>query len=66
MAAQKRSIPAVPRSAVGTDRAIFDSAIKENLEIVLGQRVDTISPLASTATNAQIITKINEIISRLQ
>lgn len=66
MPAQKRSIPAIPRSAVGTDRGPFDSALKENLEILLGQRVDTVSPLALTATNAQIIAKINEVIARLQ
>lgn len=62
----KRSIPAVPKSSIGTDRAQFDGAIKENLEVVLGQRVEPIQTLAPTATNAQIIAKLNEIINRLQ
>lgn len=62
----KRSIPAVPKSASDQGRLPFDMAIKETLELLTGQRGGAIEPLPATATTAQIITKINEIISRLQ
>ena len=61
----KRAIPTVPR---GTDQqlAFMLNALKENAEIVYGQRVAPLEQLSSTATTAEIITKINEIIARLQ
>ena len=62
----KRSIPSVPRSSTASDRYQFDIALKENLELITGQRNNSIEPLPSTATNADIIKKINELISMLQ
>lgn len=61
----KRAIPEVPKTP---DRARqgFDSAVKENLEMIAGQRGGKIELLASTATTAEIIAKINEVIERLQ
>lgn len=41
-------------------------AIKENLEELRGIRGDKIEQLASTATNAEIISKINEVITKIQ
>jgi len=41
-------------------------AIKENMEIMLGQRGGRIDLLPSTASTAEIIAKINEIIAKLQ
>ena len=41
-------------------------AIKETLEVLTGQRGGAIEPLPTSATTAQIISKINEIIARLQ
>jgi len=43
------------------------SAIKENIEVITGARAGSnqITSLDSTATTAQIISKINEIIGRL-
>lgn len=63
---RKRPIPQVPRSASEQGRVAFDSALKENLEVLMGQRGDVLKPLDADATTAQIITKINEIIDRLQ
>ena len=62
----KRAIPTVPMSAFEQGRVPFDSAIKENLERMTGLRGGLLALLAADATTAQIITKINEIIERLQ
>lgn len=40
-------------------------AVKDNLDVLTGAR-GRITPLASTATTAETIAKINEIITRLQ
>ena len=61
----KRTIPAVPRSA-DAEAQRFLAPIKENLEIITGQRGGQVQKLPSTATTAQIIEKLNEIIERLQ
>lgn len=61
---KKRAIPQVPK---GNDpRLGFDAAVKENLEILQGLRGGKLTPLSSTATTAEIVAKINEIIDRLQ
>lgn len=62
---KKRAIPSPPADAA-IDRRAFDSALKENLEILMGQRGGKVDTLPSTATTAQIIAKINELIGRLQ
>lgn len=62
----KRSIPPVPKSAAEHGRLPFDLALKEVVEQIAGRRGDQIEPLPATATTAQIIAKINEIITRLQ
>jgi hypothetical protein len=59
-----RAIPQVPPG--DTTRAKFDEAIKENLEVLTGQRSKRITPLADTASTAEIIAKVNELIARLQ
>lgn len=61
----KRAIPDVPRDSVG-ERRRFDEAVKEDLERIIGVRGGKIEVLPSTATTAQIVAKINEIIDRLQ
>lgn len=60
----KRAIPQVPKGQESRGR--FDEALKENLEIIMGQRGNKLKPLAETATNAEIIAKINELIALLQ
>lgn len=60
----KRVIPAAPAS--GQDRGPFDRAVKENLELIIGQRGGRIEPLASTATLADVVAKVNELIAQLQ
>ena len=62
----KRTIPSVPKSAADQGRIPFDLAIKETIEQITGQRGGVIERLPATATTAQIISKINEIIDRLQ
>jgi hypothetical protein len=42
-------------------------AIKENIELITGARpgISELTPLTPNATNAEIVSKINEIVSRL-
>lgn len=63
---KKRAIPKVPESALNFDLRLFLSSVKENIEIITGQRVTKIEPLSATATNDEIIAKVNQIIERLQ
>jgi hypothetical protein len=59
-----RAIPQVPP---GTPmQTEFNTAVKENIEVITGRRQGGILPLASTAGTAEIIAKINEIIARIQ
>lgn len=62
----KRSIANIPRSSVGSDRYQFDVALKENLELITGQRGTVIKELSVNASQADIIKKINELIAVLQ
>lgn len=64
--AHKRPIPPVPRSATEQGRVAFDSALKENMEVMMGQRGGVLKPLAADATLAEVIEKVNAIIARLQ
>ena len=61
---KKPSIPPAPTS--DTARSHFDRAVKERLEIIGGERAGRISPLNASATLADVITKINELIDRIQ
>lgn len=61
---KKPAIPQVPRP--DQPRTGFDQAVKENLEILTGRRQGQVKPLASTATTAEIIAKVNEIVERMQ
>lgn len=61
-----RTIPTVPRSALGSDRQPFDTAVKENLDLLLGRQGGTIQALPAGATLAEVVAKLNEIIARLQ
>lgn len=58
--------PAIP-AAKGVDPYLFLvlDALKTNVESVTGVRGGVLSPLPVSATNEQIIAKINEIIARL-
>jgi hypothetical protein len=42
-------------------------AMKENIELITGARpgISELTPLTTGATNAEIVVKINEIVSRL-
>lgn len=62
---KKPSIPDIPAGDPAT-RVVLQ-ALKENIEILEGRRGgDKIVTLASTATLAQVITKLNEVINHLQ
>lgn len=61
----KRIIPQVPKSGDHA-RMRFDEAVRENLQIMTGQRVDVLAVLPSSASLADVIAKINEIVNRLQ
>lgn len=60
----KRAIPQVP--AGDLQRVRFDEAVKEDLEYLMGQRGGKIKPLEPTATLADVIAKVNELVERLQ
>lgn len=60
---KKPALPDTPRP--GQDRFQFDSRVKETLEVLTGVRAGKVSQLESGATNAEIISKLNELISRL-
>ena len=59
--------PAIPSTLSIQDRSIaaIVGPMKENIEILTGVREGLIAPLPSDATTAQIISKINEVILRL-
>lgn len=61
----KRAIPNVPR---GTEPQLgfMLSALKENAEILYGQRGTPLPELPATATTAEIIDFINAIVRKLQ
>ena len=46
-------------------RKVLDP-VKENIELIKGRRGTKIGKLLTTATPAEVITKVNEIIDRLQ
>ena len=60
--------PAIPTVTSG-ERAVVSalSAIRENIELMNGIRpgIEPLSQLATTATTADMIVKINQIIARL-
>ena len=63
--ARKPGIPSVLLQDQGLNSVV--NALKENIEIITGSRIGVgeIRSLGANATNAQIISKINEIIARL-
>ena len=62
----KAAIPIV-RSGIKTVD-LFAQAVKQNLEQLAGQKQDSVklSPLASTATLAQVIVQMNAMLERMQ
>jgi hypothetical protein len=57
----KRAIP-----SANANQQDINRAVKENLEQIMGQRLDPLKPLPSSATLSDVIAKVNEIIARLQ
>lgn len=63
MSTRKPSIPGIHSLPPELARVI--GPLKENLEIITGTRGGEIDTLAKTATTAEIIEKINDIIVKL-
>jgi hypothetical protein len=62
---KKPAIPSTPKP--DENRARFDQALRENIEIMTGRRAEPIEPLdPATATAEDCAHKINEILARLQ
>lgn len=61
-----KPVPPLPRSSVGTDRRPFDEAVKENLEVIAGQRGTKLVALKPAATLDDVVAKLNEVIVLLQ
>ena len=59
---KKRAIP----SPTDTNRRMFDEAVKENLEVIMGVRGGRMKPLPATASFEDVIAKVNEILEKLQ
>lgn len=59
--------PSIPSVMGVTDQkvAALLRPIKENIEILTGQRGDSLTKLDDSATLSQVITKLNEVIDRL-
>ena len=57
----KRAIP-----SPNANQQDINRAVKENLEQIMGQRLPEIKQLSTSATQAEIIAKLNEVIARLQ
>lgn len=61
-----KPVPPLPRSSVGTDRRPFDEVVKENLEVITGQRGVKLATLKTGATLDEVAAKLNEVIVLLQ
>lgn len=62
---RKPAIPSTPKP--GENRARFDQALRENVEILTGRRAEPITLLdPATATAEDCAHKLNEIIIRMQ
>jgi len=58
--------PAIPAVAVQDQTvAVLLRPIKENIEILTGRRGESLTKLSSSATLSEVITKLNEVIDRL-
>lgn len=59
--------PAIPSVQGVTDKQVSAllRPIKENLEILTGQRGGSLTKLDDSATLSQVISKLNEVIDRL-
>jgi hypothetical protein len=59
--------PAIPSTQQVSDATVASllRPMKENLEIITGVRGGELALLAENSTNSQVISKINEIIQRL-
>lgn len=62
---KKPSIPQVPRSD-SAQRTLFDSAVKESIEVITGKRGGSVKPLEPDATLAEVVARFNELVARLQ
>lgn len=62
---RKPGIPTTPK--LNDDRSRFDGAIKESLETIMGRKEGKIKQLDPlTATLAETIAKVNEILDTMQ
>lgn len=58
--------PAIPAVSIQDQKiASLLRPIKENLEILTGQRGGSLTKLDSSATLSEVISKLNEVIDRL-
>lgn len=62
---KKRPIPPIPATVDRELRSFLDP-LKENVEVVIGMRGTRITPLPGTASAAEVIAKVNEILARMQ
>lgn len=60
---KKPGIPAIPQ--VSLELQTMLQSMKENIELITGVRGGNIGSLSSTATLSETITKVNELITRL-
>ena len=62
----KSAIPSLNTGSADVDR--FADAVKTNLDSITGQQKNAVKllPLAATATTAEMITRLNALLDRIQ
>lgn len=61
---KKQAIPDVPPGEEATRKLL--QALKQNVEVISGRQRNAITKLATTATLADVVSKLNEVINQLQ
>lgn len=60
---KRRGIPPIPDHPISRD---FNKTVKEEIEIIRGERGQRIKHLSADASDADIVAKINEILELIQ
>lgn len=61
-----QNVPPLPASSIGTDRQVFDEALRANVSLLRGRLApDGLAPLAPDATLEEVVKALNQVIARL-
>lgn len=59
-----RAIPQIPKGVLDPQLTRVLEALKENFEILSGQRGDKVLPLPTGASLDEVVAKVNDLVSR--